>query len=411
MAKIIRKTATIFGSAAGTDQIAQFGSLAAASPSFSTDPAVIQALANWQDGWFAGVETGNSPAIEDMNAYCYVTSYQEAYALQAGIPEWDSGTTYYIGSFVRGVGTGILYVSLLDTNLNNAVTNGTYWQSYAPAAAGSVAASSLTGTTLASNVVTSSLTALGTLTNLTVTNPIVGSVTGNAATASAVAASAITGTTLASNVISSSLTSVGTLAALTVTATITGSVSGNAATASAVAAANLTGSTLAAGVTASSLTSLGTIASLVATNATFTPAVSALFNGSSTGTAFTNAVTPMTISNTNATTNNWGALAFSDNASNLDALIACQFVDRTNHYGLISMGVRSAAGFLSQFQVSGTGLTLGNSSSSLMTLNCTDVAAASGVGTFTNLPTGKSGNPTGYIQMTHNGSTIDIAYW
>jgi hypothetical protein len=44
------------------------------------------------------------------------------------------------------------------------------------------AAGTLTGTTLASNVVSSSLTSVGTLTNLTVTNPIVGSVTGNAAT-------------------------------------------------------------------------------------------------------------------------------------------------------------------------------------------------------------------------------------
>jgi hypothetical protein len=48
------------------------------------------------------------------------------------------------------------------------------------------------------------------------------------------AAGTLTGTTLASNVLSSSLTSVGTLAALTVTATITGSVSGNAATATAL---------------------------------------------------------------------------------------------------------------------------------------------------------------------------------
>jgi hypothetical protein len=47
------------------------------------------------------------------------------------------------------------------------------------------AASDILGTTLASNVVTSSLTSVGTLTNLTVTNPISGSVTGNAATATA----------------------------------------------------------------------------------------------------------------------------------------------------------------------------------------------------------------------------------
>ena len=76
-----------------------------------------------------------------------------------------------------------------------------------PAAAGT-----LTGTTLASNVVTSSLTAVGTLANLTVANPISGSVTGSAGS---VAASALTGSTLASGVTASSLTSVGTLSSLT----------------------------------------------------------------------------------------------------------------------------------------------------------------------------------------------------
>ena len=44
------------------------------------------------------------------------------------------------------------------------------------------AAGTLTGTALASGVVSSSLTSVGTLANLTVTNPIAGSVTGNAAT-------------------------------------------------------------------------------------------------------------------------------------------------------------------------------------------------------------------------------------
>jgi len=44
-------------------------------------------------------------------------------------------------------------------------------------------ASELDGTTLAANVVNSSLTSVGTLANLTVTNPIIGSITGSAATA------------------------------------------------------------------------------------------------------------------------------------------------------------------------------------------------------------------------------------
>jgi hypothetical protein len=48
---------------------------------------------------------------------------------------------------------------------------------------GPAAAETLTGATLASNVLASSLTSVGTLANLTVTNTIVGSVNGNAATA------------------------------------------------------------------------------------------------------------------------------------------------------------------------------------------------------------------------------------
>jgi hypothetical protein len=186
------------------------------------------------------------------------------------------------------------------------------------------AAGTLTGATLASNVLASSLTSVGTLAALTVTAPITGSVTGssgsttgNAATATALqtartingtsfdgtanvtvtaAAGTLTGATLASNVLASSLTSVGTLAALTVTAPITGSVTGssgsatgNAATATALATARtingtsfngtanitvtaaagtLTGSTLASGVTASSLTSVGTLSSVAVSGTT-----------------------------------------------------------------------------------------------------------------------------------------------
>ncbi len=120
-------------------------------------------------------------------------------------------------------------------------------------------AETLTGTTLKSTVTGSSLTSVGTLGNLTVTNPIVGSITGNAATATKLAASktingvafdgsaditiatgasaeTLTGTTLKSTVTGSSLTSVGTLGNLTVTNPIVGSITGNAATATKLAA-------------------------------------------------------------------------------------------------------------------------------------------------------------------------------
>jgi hypothetical protein len=125
-------------------------------------------------------------------------------------------------------------------------------------------AGTLTGTTLNATVINSSLTSVGTLSNLTVTNPINGSINGNAAsattattagTASAATklatarningvpfdgsaaitvtadAGTLTGTTLKSTIINSSLTSVGTLVNLSVTNPISGSITGNAATA------------------------------------------------------------------------------------------------------------------------------------------------------------------------------------
>jgi hypothetical protein len=126
MAKITRKVAKVFGSNAGVNEIAKFGSLAAGTPLFSTDPAVIQALGNWLGGWFSGVEAGNSPAIEDMNAFCYVMAYQIAYQMQTGVPEWDATTTYYVGSVVND-GAGNLYSSLTNSNLNNVLTSATNW--------------------------------------------------------------------------------------------------------------------------------------------------------------------------------------------------------------------------------------------------------------------------------------------
>lgn len=127
MAKIARKNMKVFGSTAGTNQIEQFGSLAAGLPVFTTDPETIQGIANYLTGWFAGVVGNNSPAIEDMNALCYLFAYQLAYIFQAGTPEWSSLTTYYIGSQAND-GTGIIYTSIADNNLNNALTDTTKWQ-------------------------------------------------------------------------------------------------------------------------------------------------------------------------------------------------------------------------------------------------------------------------------------------
>lgn len=125
MAKIARITALPFASTASGGQIGTFGSKSAGAPATTTDPAVAQSLSQWLSGWYAAVIDGNSPCIEDMNSFCFVVMYLLTYAQQAGIQEWDAGTTYYIGSLVNVSGT--IYSSLTDGNLNHAVTDPANW--------------------------------------------------------------------------------------------------------------------------------------------------------------------------------------------------------------------------------------------------------------------------------------------
>jgi hypothetical protein len=117
MAQIARKTARIFGSSALAAPlgIAQFGSKAAGSPTYSTDPAVIQALSQWLGGWNPSLVGGASPNLEDDNGVNYVHSYQIGYILQQGIAEYDAATTYFTNSFCSY--GGIVYYSTVDNNI------------------------------------------------------------------------------------------------------------------------------------------------------------------------------------------------------------------------------------------------------------------------------------------------------
>lgn len=131
MPKIQRKTQKIFCNSADSDQIAVFGSMATGNPVYSNDVEQLQSNEAYEIGWDAATLEDKAPFMEEMNGMQYGITKQLAYNFQEGIPEYDTGTTYYIGSIVKVLEDNkpVLYTSLTDENLgNNPVTDATNWE-------------------------------------------------------------------------------------------------------------------------------------------------------------------------------------------------------------------------------------------------------------------------------------------
>lgn len=127
MPKITRKFQRIFcGDVPANNVVAQFGSLKAGSPTYSSDPTVVQQLAAWGAGWSGATVTNSAPALQDMNSLFYVLSRQLGYLMQTGIPEYDATTIYYIGSLVYD-GTNSIYRCLADDTTGILLSDTTKW--------------------------------------------------------------------------------------------------------------------------------------------------------------------------------------------------------------------------------------------------------------------------------------------
>ncbi|MDD5301494.1 MAG: hypothetical protein PHS14_00180 [Elusimicrobia bacterium] len=130
MAKITRVTAQLFGVSAGATGISEFAAKEVGGALvYSTDPDDLQ-TASWSLGWTVAQYQGVfAPYYQDRNAVDYVIFYQLAYLLQNGFGEWNSTTTYYLHSVVQYGGS--IYISLVDSNLNNtppAGASNAFWQ-------------------------------------------------------------------------------------------------------------------------------------------------------------------------------------------------------------------------------------------------------------------------------------------
>lgn len=130
MATLNRVTGKVFGSNAPLNQIGQFGSALAGTPTNTQDVATIQALDAYLNGWGSAViSSRNFPPIEEVNGVLKTISYQNCYLLQEGIPAYDIETEYSNTSIVKNIsGTQLtLYISLQNNNIGHALTDSDYW--------------------------------------------------------------------------------------------------------------------------------------------------------------------------------------------------------------------------------------------------------------------------------------------
>lgn len=131
MAKLPRVTAKVFASKAASNDIGQYGSALTGTKVTTGDIAEIQALPAYEVGWRGAVISGrNYPTLPETNGLQKTFSQQIAYLFQEGIPEYDAGTTYYIGSIVKNLEDNkvVLYQSITDNNTGNPLTNTDNWE-------------------------------------------------------------------------------------------------------------------------------------------------------------------------------------------------------------------------------------------------------------------------------------------
>lgn len=129
MARLTRKHQKLFAGSAANNGV--FGSLQANNPQTSNDIDTLQSLPAFEEGWdSAAFSADKLPPLEEFQGIQYGISYQQCYMLQEGIPEWEVGTEYNIGSLAKELtASGFkLYSSLTDNNVGNSLSNTTYWK-------------------------------------------------------------------------------------------------------------------------------------------------------------------------------------------------------------------------------------------------------------------------------------------
>ena len=123
MANLTRYKQKIF--AENSNQVGVFGT--GVNKVASKNVETLQS-ADYASGWSAAIITSkNYPIWQERDGVDYGFSYQLAYLLQKGVPDWLATETYYTNDFCKSGSD--LYYSLVDNNTNHAPESSpSYWQ-------------------------------------------------------------------------------------------------------------------------------------------------------------------------------------------------------------------------------------------------------------------------------------------
>jgi hypothetical protein len=97
-----------------------FGSYQAGNKTVSSDPATLQGLPAWTNGWADAISDGSHlPAMEEFQAVQYLICKAVKELYSEGIPVWMAGETYYKGaicSYIDSEGNVALYKNITGNN-------------------------------------------------------------------------------------------------------------------------------------------------------------------------------------------------------------------------------------------------------------------------------------------------------
>lgn len=124
MTALARQHQKIFAIDAPQSQVTTFRSTSG-TPVFSKTPDSIQ-TEEFTAGWLNADNTGNyTPYVEDINGLFLTLSYNTAYLLEKGIPEYSATQIYYQNSYCQYLGQ--LYRCKVDNTVNYLPTDTTKW--------------------------------------------------------------------------------------------------------------------------------------------------------------------------------------------------------------------------------------------------------------------------------------------